>query len=87
MLASYAVPFSATSAFLCVFLTFIPRRKLGNLGSLLSNNTTFDDLGHPETQTCTCILLLSIFYYFCMEFRVDPCIISLAHTCIPVLSR
>eukprot|EP00808_Paulinella_micropora_P016673 g82207.t1 len=36
-----SVPFSATSAFLCVFLTFIPRKKLGNLRSLLSNNTSF----------------------------------------------
>eukprot|EP00808_Paulinella_micropora_P018405 g10372.t1 len=39
-----SVLFSASSAFLCVFLTFIPRRKLGNLGSLLSNNTVSSDL-------------------------------------------
>eukprot|EP00808_Paulinella_micropora_P005052 g73325.t1 len=32
LLARASVLFSATSAFLCVFLTFIPRKKLGNLG-------------------------------------------------------
>eukprot|EP00808_Paulinella_micropora_P011232 g76369.t1 len=47
-----SVLFSANSAFLCVFLTFIPRKNLGNLGSLLSNNTSFESLQHNALLLC-----------------------------------